>query len=110
MGFVSVLSKIGKGILAGLKIFSPVAGVFAPAGGVLGRIAIAIMAAERVAEAANLTTAGGIKMEGVEPLAAEAIKASEIVAGHEIGDESLFGQGVRKIVSGIHDVIKSLKQ
>lgn len=109
MGFLSVLSKIGKGILTITGLLNVPATLFSSAGGALGKISGYVIAVERMAEQANLTTAGGLKLDSVAPLAEQVIKGSELVSGHEIADEALFSEGTRDIVTGIVKILKSLK-
>ena len=109
MGFFGVFSKIGKGIVTGLNFIKGPAQLFSPMGGTLGKIASYIMAVEVLADKANLATSGGLKKEAVAPLAEQAIKSSEIVSGHEIADEPMFGEGVGLVVEGVLKILKSLK-
>lgn len=109
MGFLSVLSKIGKGILTVAGILKVPATLFSSAGGTLGKIAAYVIAVERLAENANLTTSGGLKLDSIAPLAEQVIKGSELVSGNEIADEKLFSEGTRDIVTGTVKILKSLK-
>lgn len=108
MGFLSVLGKIGKAVFVGVRAASPLL-PFLRVGGAFGKIAALVGIAERVGDVVSGPGTGAKKAEALLPLSADVIAASEIVAGREILNQTLFLQGVLKIQDGTHDVLKSLK-
>jgi hypothetical protein len=52
---------------------------------------------------------GTVKLAAATPLVVQILKTSELISGHQIGDDNLFAQGAAKITSGVADVLNSLK-
>lgn len=52
---------------------------------------------------------GAQKLANATPLVAQIVKTSELISGHQIGNEDLFVTGCGKITSGVADVLNSLK-
>jgi len=52
---------------------------------------------------------GAQKLQFIIPLVANIVKTSEMVTGHQIGDDALFVKGTTEIAQGVVDVLNSLK-
>lgn len=52
---------------------------------------------------------GATKLAAATPLVMQVLKTSELMSGHQIGNEALFAQGAAKVTSGIADVLNSMK-
>lgn len=52
---------------------------------------------------------GAAKLSAATPLVMQILKTSELMSGHQIGNETLFAQGAAKVASGIADVLNSMK-
>ena len=106
MKFTSLLSAVGKG----LKIAAPVASIYAGGfTGALGKIGIAVGAAEATAEALGAAKSGAQKSDALINVTVSILKASELVTGHEIADWELFVEGARDIQNGVVKIQKSLQ-
>ena len=107
MSVLSVLAKIGKAILGVTPLVLPI--LRGTGSTLLANIANLIGTAESVGEL--IKTQGGAKLDkfnAVLPAAKILIRESELVAGREVVDESLFTQGVGDIVNGIVRILKSV--
>lgn len=51
---------------------------------------------------------GPVKLAAAIPLVANIVKTSELVAGHQIANESLFIQGCTELAQGVVDILNSL--
>ena len=111
MGFKSFLSKIGAGAKWALGIAQqlPDNRFSSIAEGVLGKIAVAVSAAELTSDLLGAAKGGEAKMGAVAPIAEVILRSSELVAGREIVDEAAFAEGARLVTEGVIKIQKSLK-
>lgn len=52
---------------------------------------------------------GTVKLTAATPLVVQILKTSELVSGHQIGNEALFEEGASDITSGVAKLLNSLK-
>lgn len=57
----------------------------------------------------NVANSGAQKLAAAVSLIGPLIRTSELVAGKEIADESLFQKGVNGVAQGVVDILNSLK-
>src|SRR5204862_2455993 len=99
MSFLSRLESIAKGALRLLPFGEKLAGAAGVPLGALEQIDQAVQIAEAVAASIGAVNAGGQKSAAILPLVIDALKASAIVRGHEVGDEALFTQAAQGYIN-----------
>jgi hypothetical protein len=119
---LTFLKKFGEYILKGLQIVTGVAPVIATvvtaqspenAGKVqtgltdLSAIASIIQNVEAFGQALSL--AGADKLKAAQPLVAQMILQSALLANHKIANAALFTQGTTKVADGMADILNSLQ-
>lgn len=117
---MSFLKKLGQ-ILARVVQVAGVASGLMP---FLGSKAQAVLTGPVNTAVNDLTAVGGVivqvetalqgktgpdKLAIAIPLVANIVRTSELVSGHQVGDEAKFVQGVKEIAQGVVDVLNSLK-
>ena len=117
---MSFLKKLGLAILKGVGIavgYVPFITAQIPVGTgikvfdtILG-VAKLVVDAEVMIGAISDPSAktGQQKLAAATPLVAQLIHQSELIAGHDIGDENLFLDGCKDIASGVAKVLNSRK-
>src|SRR5207245_9187833 len=99
MSFISRLESIAKGALRLLPIGEELAGAAGVPAGVLGQIDQAVQIAEAVAASVGAAKQGAQKSAAILPLVIDALKASALVRGHEVGDEALFTEAAQGFIN-----------
>ena|SRR5437660_1109942 len=109
MSFISRLEAVGKGILGVWSFAAPMAGALGFPAGVLGEIDRAVQIAEATALAVGQAKAGAAKSQAIIGFVKEALLASSLVAGHEIGDEALFTQAAQGMIDSVVLLEKAIR-
>jgi len=114
MGFLSVLSKIGKAMFFGLQVAQPTLrqiGSAIPGSDPYEKVSNVIGDIEAIGEIVKAQGGTALdKFNTALPLVSVAIRNYEERAGNEVADETLFTSGVGRVVNGLVDIKKSLKK
>lgn len=112
------LKKIGQVLAAGIAVATGLGPVLAQFFGAKGQtdasnvvndltqIGQVVISAEALIQTPG---SGATKLQAATPLVANVVKTSELLAGKEIANETLFIQGCTEITAAVADILNSLK-
>lgn len=107
---MSFLADIGKSLARGavVSLFSRVAATSDPKASDLENMAQAVIMMEAIGQ--RLGTKGPDKLTAVEPMVMAVVMSSGLMAGMEVVDQERVKTGVRKMTSGLADILNGVRR
>ena len=117
---MTFLAKLGKYLAEGIALLAGLGPLITPllgskAAAATGAITTAVNDLTAVGGVIVQTEAiiqtpgaGAVKLAAAAPLVATIVKASELVSGHKIANETLFIQGCTDLTSAVAEILNSL--